>query len=81
MTNPTGYRQGLKQQIKRFRKKGQIKQMVYPVADDFSIGSQSYSKSWISRASGWQTERADCNHLKKITFLENYFNKDKSVRL
>ena len=20
---------------------------------------------WISRASGWQTERADCNYLKK----------------
>ena len=44
MTNPTGYRQGLKQQIKRFTKKGQIKQMVYPVVDEFSIGSKSYSK-------------------------------------
>ena len=23
------------------------------------------NRSWISRASGWRTERADCNHLKK----------------
>ena len=22
-------------------------------------------RPWISRASGWQTERADCNYLKK----------------
>ena len=37
---------------------------------------------WISRASGWQTERADCNYIfEKITYLENYFNKDKSVGL
>ena len=38
--------------------------------------------SWISRASGWQTKRTDCNYVfEKITFLENYFNKDKSVGL
>ena len=38
--------------------------------------------SWISRASGWQTERADCNYIfEKIIFLENYFHKDKSVGL
>ena len=24
-----------------------------------------FVRSWISRASGWQTERADCNYLKK----------------
>ena len=37
---------------------------------------------WISRASGWQTKRADCNYVfEKIIFLENYLNKDKSVGL
>ena len=40
------------------------------------------AESWISRASGWQTERADCNYLfEKMTLLEKYFNKDKSVGL
>ena len=24
-----------------------------------------FVRSWISRGSGWQTERADCNYLKK----------------
>ena len=38
-------------------------------------------RPWISRASGWQTERADCNYVfEKITFMDNYFNKDKSVQ-
>ena len=27
--------------------------------------SQHTTYTWISRASGWQTERADCNYLKK----------------
>ena len=41
-----------------------------------------YTRAWISRASGWQTERADCNYVfEKITFLENSFNKGKSVVL
>ena len=41
-----------------------------------------FVRSWISRGSGWQTERADCNYIfEKIKFLDNYFNKDKSVGL
>ena len=33
-------------------------------------------------ASGRQTQRANCNYVfKKLTFLENSFNKDKSVGL
>ena len=46
------------------------------------VEDNGYVKSWISRASGWQTKRADCNYIfEKIIFLENYFNKDKSVGL
>ena len=37
---------------------------------------------WTSRASGRQTERADCNYVfEKLTFLEKSFNKDKSIGL
>ena len=39
------------------------------------------SNPWTSRSSGRQTERATCNYFKKIRFLENSFNKDKSVGL
>ena len=39
-------------------------------------------RSGTSRSSGRQTERATCNYIfEKLTFLENSFNKDKSVSL